>query len=344
MKFVVTLCFWSSISLYSYGQTLRLNESKVLASHNSYKKRPHKKVIRFLTKFKKQLGAGNDPIQLDYGHLTLPEQFDQYNIRGIELDLYYDPVGGHYRKRKLNKFLIGLKQRVKDPKMSSSGFKVLHIADVDYETHYLTFQDALIELKSWSEKNPNHHPIYVNIEPKSISPGNESKTLRRLGFKPCIPYDSLAYIRMEEEILHILPKQSVFTPKDLRGSYPSIRDRIVEEGWPLLSSCLGKIIFILDGNESLYKASTKNFLMFHYASPNDPEAAFVIANDAIGNEEKIQALTQTYIVRTRADAGTMESRKNDYSTFNAARKSGAQIISTDYYTPDLRWSTYQIKF
>ncbi|MFM7466707.1 MAG: Ca2+-dependent phosphoinositide-specific phospholipase C, partial [Crocinitomicaceae bacterium] len=122
-----------------------------------------------------------------------------------------------------------------------------------------------------------------------------------------------------------------------------IHERLTETGWPELNQCLGKFIFILDGKETLYKSATTTPIMFYYASPQDPDAAFVIMNDPVGNEEKIQHLTSTYIVRTRSDAGTLHSRNNDYSTYNAAIRSGAQIISTDYYAPDLRWSTFQIK-
>ena len=56
-----------------------LNQILILASHNSYKGLPDKKVLNFLTKFKKQLGEANDPIQ-----------FDEYGIRGIEIDINYD--------------------------------------------------------------------------------------------------------------------------------------------------------------------------------------------------------------------------------------------------------------
>jgi hypothetical protein len=55
------------------------------------------------------------------------------------------------------------------------------------------------------------------------------------------------------------------------------------------------------------------------------------------------------MVRTRADAGTWESRSGDYSRMNMAFSSGAQIISTDYYRPDERapidpdWSDYSVQ-
>jgi hypothetical protein len=84
--------------------------------------------------------------------------------------------------------------------------------------------------------------------------------------------------------------------------------------------------------------------MFVYGNPNDVNTAFVLQNDPIGKELEILEMTKKFIVRTRSDAGTIEARKNDYTRFHSAWKSGAQIISTDYYMPDLRFSNYQIKF
>ena len=46
-----------------------------------------------------------------------------------------------------------------------------------------------------------------------------------------------------------------------------------------------------------------------------------------------------YLVRTRADADTIEARKNDYGRLKAALISGAQIISTDYCVPDPKLNT-----
>lgn len=45
-------------------------------------------------------------------------------------------------------------------------------------------------------------------------------------------------------------------------------------------------------------------------------------------------MTNEYIVRTRSDVETMQARTGDYSMFNAAMNSNAQIISTDYYRED----------
>lgn len=343
--FGILFCLLSFQGVSQFHDSIRLNEIRVLASHNSYKKKPDPKVLRFLSRFKKQLGASNDPIQLDYGHLTLSEQFDAYGVRGIEIDISYDPKGGLYSKRKLNLFIPSIRQRVKDKRMKEPGFKVLHIADVDYETNYLTFKDVLVELKNWSKNHPNHSPLFVNIEAKGSNPGDESKFLRKLGFKKAIPFDSLAYQELDKELFSVLPQSTIYSPTNLKGNYSSIQMRIDSENWPIVSDCLGKIIFILEGNnEQIYRQNAYEHPMFVYGNSNDENTAFILRNDPIGREIEICELTKKFIVRTRSDAGTIESRNNDYKRFNSAWQSGAQIISTDYYKPDLRLSNFQIKF
>ena len=334
--------------VHAQDSLIHLNDIRILASHNSYKKLPDPKVIRFLTKFRKQLGSSNDPIQLDYGHLTLEQQLNDYSIRGFELDVYYDPKGGLYRKRKLNRFICGQKVRVKDPLMKKPGFKVLHIPDVDFETNYLTFIQALTELKNWSIKNPNHSPIFVNVEAKGSSAANESKFLRIIGFKKALRMDSIAYRQLDMEINAVFNQENLLTPKDLQASFASIKERLAFQGWPLLSDCLGKIIFILQGdNDDLYKKSLlqgEDRTMFVYDEPEGENTAFVIRNNSLGIENEIRELTKRYIIRTRTDAGTIEARENNYTSFKSVLTSNAQIISTDYYKPDLRFSDFQIRW
>ena len=77
-----------------------------------------------------------------------------------------------------------------------------------------------------------------------------------------------------------------------------------------------------------------------------PEAAFVILNSSIGDQTRIQALVkQGYLVRTRADSDTKQARTNDYRSFEAAKQSGAQIITTDYYAKSGHFSSdYVVSF
>ena len=107
---------------------------------------------------------------------------------------------------------------------------------------------------------------------------------------------------------------------------------------------MGKVIFILEGNNQHLYRTFNDPLMFYYGEPNDSNTAFLLRNQPVGSEEQIKEQTKHFIVRTRSDAGTVQSRNNDFSMWESALRSNAQIISTDYYKADLRWSTYQVGF
>jgi hypothetical protein len=240
--------------------------------------------------------------------------------------------------------LFGQRQRLKGGDLKKPGFKILHISDVDFETNYLTFKSALNELKTWSEEHPGHLPMYINIEAKGSHPADESKSLKRLGFKTCIPFDSMAYVYLEAEINSVLTSDQIYTPADFKDTCLSLRSRINTSGWPILKEVRGKFIFILEGsNQHLYK-SFIDPLMFYYGDNNDANTAFLLRNNAVASCAEIHGLVSDFIVRTRSDSGTRESRENEYSTWEIALKSKAQIISTDYYRADARFSSYKVGF
>ena len=69
-------------------------------------------------------------------------------------------------------------------------------------------------------------------------------------------------------------------------------------------------------------------------------------NNPLGAIDEIkERATEGFLVRTRADADTVEARTGDYSRMRAAFDSGAHFISTDYYVPDERLEgDYQVRF
>ena len=81
-------------------------------------------------------------------------------------------------------------------------------------------------------------------------------------------------------------------------------------------------------------------VLFTNAQPGHPDAAFVEQND--GTPDAIAALVKEgYLVRTRSDSDTVEGRSGSTVRRDAALRSGAQIVSTDYpwYEPS-RWTGY----
>ena len=324
-----------------FPDTMPLNQIRVLASHNSFKLEPSPNSLKFLRRFSRRLGESNNPKQLEYGHLSISQQCTEYHIRGLELDVFNDPKGGRYFKHRLNVFIPGERIREKRYRpLKAPGFKVLHIPDVDYATNYLTLNDALDELNRWSLTHSNHAPIFLNIEPKTSALGDESKILRILGFKKAIPF-SQEDLRSLDAVLNS-QLTTLYTPEEFRKGYGSLRERVDSISWPILGELRGRIFAIIDAGASLGYPS--NGFAFTYGSVQDSNCIFLIRNEPLEHQEEITELSKDIIVRTRADAGTLEARDNNYQRLRAALLSGAQIISTDYYRPNPQWGGYMVPF
>jgi hypothetical protein len=88
--------------------------------------------------------------------------------------------------------------------------------------------------------------------------------------------------------------------------------------------------------------SFKGRVLFPNVEETSPDAAYITLNDPAKQAERIRAaVAQGLIVRTRADADTLEARRSDVSRQAAAFSAGAQYVSTDYMQPDPRFSTYR---
>jgi hypothetical protein len=309
-------------------------------------------VYSFLLSVSALIPPEYDPVTLDYNHLPLAEQMNNYNVRGLEIDVYNDPLGGAFSNRLINSY-VGLDTASNISELDQPGFKVLHIKDVDYNTHHYTFRSALTGIRNWSITHPNHIPLFINIESKIDSPADDP-TLAGLGFQPPPVYDLAAADALDAEIRDVFGKQlpGVFTPDQLRGNLSTLNAAALQKRWPLLKDCRGKVVFIMEGNCVPFYVqnhpSLQGRAMFVYATPGSDEAAFVKFNDARADSALIrQNAMLGYIIRSRCDSGTLEARNGDYTAMNAAFESGAHICSTDYYKADARagqvgWSTYKV--
>lgn len=342
---------------YDNGPTdsLKLNEIQVIASHNTYRLKTNDSIFNWMTNAMALglLPQQYDPADLDYWHLPMEQQFNDYNIRGIELDIYNDPQGGNFYYRQ-GMSMVGLDNDSHVEALKGPGFKVLHIPDFDFNTSYYTFKEALTVVYNWSMAHPNHIPIFINVETKEETVGSALPALP--GMTLAIPYDASSCNNMDAEIKSVFGEQlsKVITPDDVRGNYSTLEEAALAGNWPTLAQARGKVVFIMEGAaESVYKAghpSLQGRAMFVYSNPGTPEAAFVILNNPTGSKTQItNRVQQGYIVRTRSDAGTNEARTGDYTDMNNAFESGAQITSTDYYRPDPRagtpgWTDFRVQF
>jgi hypothetical protein len=221
----------------------------------------------------------------------------------------------------------------------------LHVQDIDYETTCYTFVSCLREIKAWSDANPNHLPITVLVEAKDEVIDDPLD----LGFATPVEFGLDALNRIDSEILSVFPAQQLIVPDDVRGDFATLELAVLAQGWPRLSQARGRIMFALDNGGSirdLYIAGHSSLagrILFTDSPAGTPEAAFMKRNDPLASPGEIASLVeQGYIVRTRADADTVQARTGDTTQRDAALASGAQLISTDYPVPDPRFTDYQV--
>jgi hypothetical protein len=161
------------------------------------------------------------------------------------------------------------------------------------------------------------------------------------------------YTALDNEIKKVLTTEKLITPDVIRGELPSLEQAILTNGWPSIESLKGQFLFVFDGNSrqrELYRTehpSLSDRVMFASFEPGQPEAAYLIMNDPIKQFDQIkQRVKQGYMIRTRADANLSNNNSQRTKRRQAAFNSGAQIISTDFYSqsPQSFTSGYQVIF
>jgi hypothetical protein len=310
---------------------LRLNQTQVIGSHNSYHIQPREPLWSALRGFDPFLAAG-----IEYTHSPLDVQFDDEEVRQIELDVFADSAGGLYDQRKILP-LLGLPADSGIPELEQPGFKVLHIQEIDFETTCWTFVQCLQHVKLWSDAHSRHLPITILVELKD----DPIPDPLQLGFVQPQPIGPAELDALDAEIRSVFPEQQLLTPDEVRRSHATVEDAILTDGWPTLGEARGKVMFLMDNAGSFrtdYLTGHPNLegrVLFTNASPGQPDAAFVKRNDPLGaNTAVIQDLVRRgYLVRTRADADTVQARTGDTTQRDLALLSGAQFVSTDYPVP-----------
>jgi hypothetical protein len=340
MKFTVSaLLLLLAAAAFKPGdpEDITINKIQVIGSHNSYKRAIDPALFKVFQKQDPESAA-----HLDYEHIPIMDQLNM-GLLNLELDVYADEKGGKYAHPK------GL-DWVKDQppfdaagEMQKPGFKMLHVPELDFRSHYQTFEACLRELKAWSEAHPDHYPIFITLEAKDGKPKNPTFTVPEM-------FTARTFDKLDSTILHDLGKKNLITPDMVRGKYETLESAVLHDNWPTLRKAKGRFIFVLDDKDTkrdLYIAghpSLKGRVLFANAVPGTPEAAMMIRNNPkdpeIGNLVK-----KGYIIRTRADADTEQARANDQSDMTAAFNSGAQIVSTDYYLKSTHFnSDYVVRF
>ena len=312
----------------------------MVGSHNSYKKAMPANVMALLKWFEPAVAQG-----LDYSHIPIEEQL-ALGLRVFEIDVFHDPDGGRY-SRPLGRRLHPLTQAFNEgeqAQLDAPGLKVLHIQDIDYQSHCLTFRKCLETFRDFSEANPGHLPIFVSLNLKT-SP------IDLLGSTTPLPFDKTGYLNLHHDLESALGLENLVTPSEVQKDSRSLRERITTFGWPDLSELRGRFIFLIDEPVKKLPGYLEDFrkderLLFLSVPSDHDQAAILVMNDPLKAFDDIRArVAEGFLVRTRADANTVEARSADDTRMRAAFASGAHFISTDYYVPDERLeSDYRVRF
>jgi len=204
-------------------------------------------------------------------------------------------------------------------------FLVYHVPLLDDNSTCETLVDCLTELLAWSDANRGHHTLFILIEPKDD-----------------VDKDKIDghHDELDQEILSVWPMERIVTPDLVRGAHPTLREAILEGGWPTLGQTRDKALFLmLDSSQhkEAYLEGNPNLQgrpMFVRGKPDEPWCTFVEIGNALGDEELIGTLAKTgFMVRSASDSTSPDRVEENFDRAAAALNSGAHLISTDYPAP-----------
>ncbi|KDN55619.1 phosphatidylinositol-specific phospholipase C1-like protein [Flavobacterium seoulense] len=317
------------------NEQLKINQLQVIGSHNSYRQAMEADLYNAI----QAKDTSRSLKGLQYTHISITEQLNK-GLRNLEIDVQADAKGGKFAHPKGLDIVKSKATYDPNGEMKKPGFKVFHMIDIDFRTSCYTLQNCLAELKNWSDANPDHTPVFITLEPKDDDSFLGTKSEK---------FTAELFDALDNELRKGLGDKLI-TPDMVRGKYKTLEEAVLNNNWPTVEKAKGKFLFILDNNGAkrdlyaLNHPSLKGRAAFINAEPGKPEAATLFRNNPEDNTIT-DLVKKGYIIRTRADADTKEARNNDYSHFEAAKKSGAQVITTDYYLPSTLFkSSYQVKY
>lgn len=366
----------TSTTALAANDDLKLNQIQVVGTHNSYSQPADPRVFEVMTPLIQPVLGGMmklmppamaarfadehpNPLAADlqsglqYIHPPIEGQL-RAGLRSLEFDLNVDHEGGRFSdplayrllKQKGAKDLAPLyTDALKEP-----GLKTLHMADVDFRSSCPTFRLCLQQLRSWSDANPGHSPVFILLEPKFQSVAAAAGVP---GATKLDPFDAKAFAELDASIQEILGRERVVTPDDVRGKHETLEKAALAGAWPTVHQARGKFVFLmivpgmnlaafapyLEGRPNL-----EGRMAFVQGEPGMAHAAFTMIDNALTRGDEIKALVKSgRLVRTRSDIDTFEARQNDVKRRDAAMASGAQVVSTDYpWAPNIFGNSFAV--
>jgi Phosphoinositide phospholipase C, Ca2+-dependent len=162
-------------------------------------------------------------------------------------------------------------------------------------------------------------------------------------------FDAAAFDALDAEVASVFTDDELITPDQVQGKHATLREGVLAGGWPKLRDARGRVFFAVDEapkKVAIYRGERRSLegrRMFVNIEESSPAAAYITLNEPPQDAKRIRAAVEAgFIVRTRADADTLEAREGKTERREAALASGAQYVSSDYMQPDPRFAGYSV--
>ena len=315
---------------------LRIDQLQLVGTAESYKQRPNASLMGLI-----RMGGKKDAEALDYGQPPITAQLDS-DVRALSFDVAYDPKGGAYKNPAGASMAMDLLPPDYVAAMARPGFKAVHVLDVDYQSSCLALGDCLKQVADWSAAHPRHLPIVITLHT------NDVKTPMPGATKP-LPCDTAAMDALEGEVRAAFAPGQIITPDMVQGKHASLREAVLAHNWPKLGAARGKVIVVLDDSTAKVnayrgmRANLEGRAMFVATDAASPVAAFLSLPDPVKDESDIAAAVHDgFMVITRADADTREARTGSTARRDAAFRSGAQVVQSNFVVADPKIEPYRV--
>lgn len=325
---------------------LRLNHIQVIGSHNSY----HREPSIYAKPFFDLLIP--DPQDYYYSHASLPDQLDYQSVRSLELDVFADYSSpGQFANPLINRLAqLPAPSAQWQQQMREPGAKIMHVTDMDVGSVCPSLKACLAQLRAWSDQHPDHVPIIIDLEYKTVD-----ARLSSIGGAAGEPWNATTLALLDSEIRTALGPDKLITPDDVRlrpgnAANLTLEQAVLQHGWPQLSTSRNKFLFVMDNNPTTDEGTTplrdsyranghanlEHRAVFTNAVPGAADAAFLKRNDPTtdANVAEIADLVRKgYLVRTRADEPIGSVLGDEAEVEERLRRglvSGAQVVSSDW--------------
>lgn len=236
----------------------------------------------------------------EYSHAPLAEQLDAQGVRAFELDVHREVDGT---------------------------LEVYHIIGIDAVTTCDTLEACLLQIKSWSDAQPDHLPVVVWLELKDDTGGQPLDTPEALQL-------------LDDVVTGVFPPAQLLTPDDVQGEHPTLRARLQAEGWPTLGELRGQVLVtILDTDEpaEVYTSGYTTLAgrpLFVRADSDQLELPWAaIAKLGRGETDAIATAHAGNLIIATNVCGAADSDEECFAARQQAMDAGIHMLKDDFPAP-----------